>query len=142
MKYAEILKQDAVIRRHLHRNRNLLASYTGMIFSINGVYAGNASTGRYMEIYPNIPSDTAPYMITTDCVITAISLGTGVNSTGTVGVYKTSDLNNPIASMSLSDQTLNYVLNQNIFLNSLDKIAYRVSAGTLKKPFITVYVTR
>jgi hypothetical protein len=126
----------------LHRNKNLLASYTGMIFSINGTYAGSAGVGRYLEIYPNIPSITAPYLITTDCVITAVSLGTITNSTGTVGIYRTSNLNSPVASISLSSQTLNYVLNQSISLNTLDKIVYKVSSGTLKTPFLTVYVTR
>jgi len=142
MKYTEILKGDTVIRRHKHRNKNLLASYTGMIFSINGTYAGNAGVGRYLEIYPNIPSITAPYLITTDCVVTAISLGAITNSTGTVGIFRTSDLNTPIVSISLSNQTLNYVLNQSISLNALDKIAYKISSGTLKTPFLTVYVTR
>jgi hypothetical protein len=142
MDYSEILKKDVIVRRHKHRNKTLLSTYTGMIFSINGAYAGNAGTGRYLEIYPNIPSITAPYMITTNCVITAISLGAANNSTGTVGIYKTTNLNNPLASISLSNQTLNYVLNQNISLYALDKIAYKVSSGTFNKPFVTVYVTR
>jgi len=112
-----------------------LASY-----SIFGQYNANASSGRYLQIYLNEDTNSAPYIIVAPLAIVALSLGCFAASTGTVGVFKTTDLVNPIASISVSNQTANTIDNIYAILIKNDQIALRVTSGTISKPYLTVYM--
>lgn len=104
-------------------------------------YGGNANTGRYLEIYPSIGSNDAPFDIPDSSRIITVVLGAVANSTGTVSIYKTSNLATPIASFSLTAQTRADFTGLNIALLATDELAVKVSAGSFNKPFMAIFVS-
>ena len=104
-------------------------------------YGGNAITGRYLEIFPAIDTLSGPFIIPTAATIVGLSIGAVANSTGTVSLYKTTDLVNPIQSISLSNSKTNVLTGLNVALNALDQIAVKVSSGTVQKPYVAIYIT-
>lgn len=104
-------------------------------------YGGNALTGRYLEIWPSLSSDVDPFVIPVYSSIVGLVLGAEASSTGTVSVYKTSDLSTAIASISLTAQTESIITTLNISLNALDKLAFKVSSGTIQKPRFAIYLS-
>lgn len=110
-------------------------------YSVFGSYTGNANTGRYLEIYPGTDSNEAPYIVIGSLAIIAITIGASALSTGTVSIYKKSNLSTPIVSISLNNQssaTLDRIFYQ---LSANDGLAMKVSSGTISKPYVTAYLT-
>lgn len=105
-------------------------------------YGANANTGRYLEIFPNISSDVAPIIIPIALMdIKAITLGAIAASTGTVGIFKTSNLVTPVQTISLTNQTRIYQTGLNIDFFQDEEIAIRVTAGSISKPFMRIWIS-
>jgi hypothetical protein len=104
-------------------------------------YNANANTGRYLEIFPASGSDESPLFVPSSSLLLALTLGSTSISTGTVGIFKTSDLVNPIASISLTGQLKNKNTALAILLNADDEIAVRVTSGSINKPRVAIYLT-
>lgn len=104
-------------------------------------YGANALTGRYLEIWPSQASDTSPFIIPSSSLLIGLVLGSTSSSTCTVSVYKTTDLVNPIASISLAAQTENINNSLNVILNALDKLAIKVSSGSVLSPRVSMYIS-
>ena len=119
---------------------NAISSAGVASFSFFGSYNANAAVGRYLEIYPSVASDTAPYLVTGAAAIVALSLGNVSLSTGTMGVFKTSDLVNPIGTISLSNQLNSYTSGLYLPVAAGSGLALSVTAGTFSKPYLTVYL--
>jgi hypothetical protein len=116
--------------------QNALSSVAPIIVT----YGGNANIGRYLEIFPATDSLTIPYLIVTSQSLRALSLQCSASTTVTVGVFKTTDLVNPIQSISLSAQIATSITGLSISLSPGDKLALRVTAGSGNKPSIAMYI--
>jgi len=122
--------------------KKVAASATGSFIGVSSVtmgYSANATNGRYLEQYAGNPSDKSPYIIPVNSTLIAISVGSTAVSTATFGIFKTTDLVTPISSISLAAQTSNLIYPLSVALNSLDKIAVRVTAGSANKPLLVFY---
>jgi hypothetical protein len=114
---------------------------TAASYSIYGFYGGNANVGRILEIYPGEASDDAPYIVVSPLAIVAMTLGATTPNTGTstVGVFKTTDTVNPVATISLVNSQSAILTDLFYPFDAGDQIFFRVTAGTILKPYITLY---
>ena len=110
------------------------------VVTINASYTAAANSGRYLEFYPANSSNASPFLILTPSTIVAMSVVCSANSTGTASVYRTSDLATPITGLSLTGASTNSVINLNIALATNDKLAVKISSGSLQKPGVSIYV--
>lgn len=102
-------------------------------------YNGNAGTGRYLDFYPGQSSDGSPYPIPESSYIKTVVLTAVANSTGTVSIYKHTDLVNPILSVSLSAST--YIRANFAYLLMADnRLVTKVSSGSINKPAMTIFI--
>ena len=123
----------------------LVSITTGSSFSgvsgIIGSYGGNANVGRYLEIFPGIDSLTGPYYIPTNAYIVAFTFSATAASTGTCSLFKTSDLVNPITSLTLTAALNVSTVTLNVPLSTADLICARITSGSINKPYIVWYIT-
>jgi hypothetical protein len=102
-------------------------------------FNGNAITGRFLEIFPGFGSDIAPFIFPKNCKIVDTAAGCFSNSTGTISFYRSTDLVNPIFSMSFSNEKRKTAFNTNHVITALDELVIKVSSGSLNKPFLVVW---
>lgn len=123
----------------------LISITTGSTFSgVSGIiasYNGNANTGRYLEIFPGIDSLTGPYYIPTNAYIVAFTFSAIANSTGVCSLFKTTDLVNPLTSLTLTASKNVSTVSLNVALNAGDLICARITSGSINKPYIVWYIT-
>jgi hypothetical protein len=101
-------------------------------------YNGNASN-RFLEFYPGQTSDTSPFPIPDSSYLRTMTLTSTAASTGTVTIYKSTNLTLPIATISLSGSV--YV--KSVFAVQLlanDKLVAKVTSGSINKPCLTLWV--
>lgn len=115
-------------------------SLFGGLAIVNCSYTASANVGRYLEFYPSNSSDLGPFLLITNATLLAISVVANASTTGTVSIYKTTDLVNSIASISLTSQTTNSITTLNIQLTAGDKLAARVTSGSILKPGVSLYI--
>jgi len=105
-------------------------------------YGGNANVGRYLEIFPGTDSFTVPFLIVVNQRLVAMSLSLSAASASTIGVFKMTDLVNPVATIST---TAIQISNSDITLGAPlylgEKIAVRVTAGAPNKPSLAMYLS-
>lgn len=100
-------------------------------------YGGNASTGRYLECFPQEGSDTSPIYITVVSRLLSVTYQTtAASATCTIGFF---DLNvssvTPVYSLSLSAAKRVSALGNPLATFSVNAlIAIRVTAGSLNSP--------
>lgn len=118
------------------------ASFSGTA-PIIAYYGGQANTGRILQIIPSVDSEDAPYISPTQGIIIALVLGVGSggNGTGTVGIFKETDLINPIATISVANENEKVLLDQEFEIGALDRLSVRVTSGSIQKPYLTFYVS-
>lgn len=103
-------------------------------------YGGNANVGRYLETFPSISMDQAPFTFPENSKIVTVVLGAVSTSTGTVGFFKTTDLVTPVFTLSLTAQTrMTFTSLAHVF-NAGDELVIRVTSGSFNKPFMRVWV--
>jgi hypothetical protein len=117
------------------------SAFSGGSSPILASYNGNANVGRYLEIWPSLASDTDPFIVPNNEVLVGVVLGSEANSTCTVGLFKTSNLITPVTSISLAASTEVVNISLNIPLSTLDKLAVRVTSGTVNKPRFAFYLS-
>jgi hypothetical protein len=101
-------------------------------------YNGNAGTGKYLDFYPGQSSDLSPFPIPESTFVKTLILTAIASSTGTVSIYKSTDLVNPILNISLSTSKYQRV-NIAYLLSSDDLLVAKVSAGSINKPALTMF---
>lgn len=106
-------------------------------------YTGNAGVGRYLETYPGQGTDTAPFYVPTNAYIVAFEYSTVATSTSTLGVFKFTDLVNPIYTISLAAAMTTFVTGLVVPLATGDQLGFRITAatGTVSKPRCAMYFT-
>ena len=103
-------------------------------------YGGQALTGRILQYVPGEATDTAPYLVVGNSAIVALSLGVTNTGTGSVGVYLSTDLVTPIASISLTAQDSNSLTGLYIPVDDQAELVIIVTSGPLLKPYLTTYL--
>ena len=96
-------------------------------------YNGNATLGKYCEIYPGQSTDTSPFILPEDSYVRSISLRTTANSTGVMSFYNFPNLTTPFATLTFSNQSFLKV-NLTIALASDTGISMKVTSGSFNKP--------
>lgn len=110
-------------------------------YPFQAYYGGNANVGRYFELFPGLASyPDAPFVTPENSVIKQITFGCTGLSTGTVGIFKTSDLVNPIYSFSLTNEQRKTITGLNVSILAGDEVAIRVTAGSFNKPFMRTWI--
>lgn len=104
-------------------------------------YNGNATTGRYLEVYPGQGTDTAPFYVPTNAYIVAFEFSAVGTTTATLSTFKSTDLVNPIYSISLAAATTAFGTNLTIPLNMADRLVFRITSGSATKPRMAMYFT-
>jgi hypothetical protein len=108
-------------------------------YSIICNYNGNAGTGKYLDFYPGQSSNDSPFPVPESSYIRTITLSATASSTGTVSIYKSTDLATPIISVSLTASVYTkYVMAYPI--NADDKLVAKVSSGSFNKPAMTMFI--
>lgn len=104
-------------------------------------YNGNATNGRYLEIYPGQGSGTAPFYVPTNAYIVAFEFSCVGTATATLSTYKIVNLTTPIYSISLSASTTVFGTNLTVPISMGDQIAFKISSGSATKPRMAMYFT-
>jgi len=119
----------------------ILASSGIPMYAINCSYSAAAGVGRYLEFFPSNPSDSSPYVLIVNSLLCGLSLNSSSASTGTVGIFKSTDLVNPITTISLSNQSSIYTTSILISLTAGTLLSARVTSGSIQKPGLSLYLT-
>jgi len=108
-------------------------------YSFIASYGGNANTGRYLELFPGTSTDVLPFTFPENSFIRTMILQAAALATGTVSIYKLTDLATPVCSISLSNSVYQKDDFSSYFLPN-EQIAFKVSAGTILKPSMMIWV--
>lgn len=101
-------------------------------------YNGNAGIGKYLEFYAGQSSDTSPFPIPEPTFIKSLMLGVVAASTGTISLYRQTDIVNPILTISLA--AASYIrTNHALLLAADEKLVAKVTSGSFNKPALTVF---
>ena len=114
------------------------SSFQG-VAPVLAVYLGNANVGRYLEIFPSADSLEFPFPIVNSSVIIAAFLGSAAATTGQIGIFKKSDLVNPVITFGLTAQTSRTFVDLNAPLSLGDEMSIRVTSGSFIKPRMAIY---
>jgi hypothetical protein len=102
-------------------------------------YNGNANTGRYLEFYSGQSSLNSPFPIPEPSFLKTIVLSAVANSTGSVSIYRVSNLSIPLATISLSNSRY-LKLETAVELNTDDQLVAKISSGSVNKPAVTIFI--
>ena len=100
-------------------------------------YGGNANAGRYLEIFPDLPSDAnnAPFIAPDNSRIVAYSFGCVANSTGTIIIRNLTTATN-LVTITFTNQKRVTATGLTVGpINALDEIGIFVGSGSFNKPF-------
>lgn len=103
-------------------------------------YNAAAVTGTFLEFNFTVASSDEPYLLTSAQRLAALSLSASLSSTGTVGVFYSDDLVNPLTTISLTAE-LTKVSQPNLQLISGKSLAVKVTSGTIQKPMLILYTS-
>lgn len=115
----------------------------GQLFSFYAFSASapaNAGVGNYLNFFPSIDSLTVPYVFPRPGNIVSVYVGIGSVATTTFGFFKTSDLNNPVFSISMTNEKTKLVTGISYLFGTNDQLAIRVTSGSSNKPSIMLWV--
>jgi hypothetical protein len=101
---------------------------------------GNSGVGKYLDVFPSLPSDTNPFYVPETSKIVRAILTTGTSSTVTVGIFKTTNLVTPIVSFSLTAATYFRSSLLSIALAQDDGLAIRVTSGSGNKIALATWI--
>lgn len=136
-----VLRDNSTSAGVWSRTSSYASAFSGGSSPVLASYNGNANTGRYLEIWPGLSSDVDPFVVPNPEALVAIVLGSEASSTGTVGVFRITDLVNPIASISLTAQIEVTNVSLNIPIATNTKLAVRVTSGSINKPRFAFYLS-
>lgn len=121
--------QDAIIE-------SLNTSIARARFTILAAYNASANTGRWLEWFQSVESQSNPFVFPRDSVITELSLSVSTTATTTITLYK-----NTIAvqTISLTGQLFATLKLLTIVFNEGDKLSVQVTAGSCTKPSLFIF---
>lgn len=113
----------------------LFINGSAIVYPIKYAYNGNASSGRWLEVFPGIASNDAPAPVILPSKITYVFLET--ENTGgafTVAFYENSNQVTPVFSVTLNDgQSKNTFVLSSAF-SAGQSVSMKVTSGSRNKP--------
>lgn len=107
-------------------------------YVINAAFDGSAGSGRWLEFAANVPSNTSPFIVPETSILVALSLvGASATQTATATVFKNGAV---VQTVALIAAKKNRVTGLNITLAPLDELSIQVTAGTVSKPLINLFI--
>jgi len=102
-------------------------------------YNGNALAGRYLQVFPGVSAEDTGFYIPETSYIRTITLRTQAPNTGALSIFLSTDLVNPIATISLTNENTK-VDDFSVLVPSDSELVPQVTSGTMNKPAIAVYM--
>jgi hypothetical protein len=100
-------------------------------------YSANAKTGRYLEFGGGVSSFDSPFVIAGGSEISDLTLSASVDGTGTVTISINSV---PTTTIALAASQKARVSGLTISLVADDEISAQVTAGSIKKPLLNIWM--
>lgn len=108
-------------------------------YCVIGAYESTANTGRWLEFSRGNSSNTSPLIIVGIQRFEEITLVTAdTASTASVTLYRNLT---PLLVISLNAQKV-AVVESDVILNDLDQLSLQVTAGTISKPQVQLFLRR
>lgn len=110
-------------------------------YNIQATYDGDANTGRYLELFPEINSLEAPFLFPEDgyirnvTVVCADNPGTGKR----IGFFEIGNLTTPRFEVTLQNQKRQAFELSELFQKN-ESMAVKVTHGEIKKPAVRIWV--
>lgn len=113
----------------------LFINGSAIVYPITYAYNGNASSGRWLEVFNGIASNTAPSPVILPSKITYVFLETNDTAGAfTVAFYENDDQVTPVFSITLNDgQSKNTFILSSTFLVG-ESVSMKVTSGSRNKP--------
>ena len=110
-------------------------------YPVQASYNGNATTGRYLEIYPSLASDNAnaPLIIPETSRIASYTAGCVANSTGVLTIRNLTTSTDLLSITFTATKEVNATGLSIAGINPNDHLGIYVKSGSLNKPFIRVW---
>jgi hypothetical protein len=108
-------------------------------YPIQASYNGNATSGRYLEIFPGESSDLAPLYMPSTSYIVAITIQANSNSTGAIEIYNiTTNMVIYTASYAgTSTKAFTGLYVNGLFTGNL--VAFRTAVSSINKPKVRAW---
>lgn len=100
-------------------------------------FDGNASSGRYLEFFANNPSNNNPFIVAENNRLTAVSVSSSSNSTGTITIFKNGV---SVQTISLSASRKNAISGLSVDFAALDEISASVTSGNISRPTLFMFI--
>lgn len=127
--YVSTNVQDAILE-------SLSTSIERARFTILCAYNATANTGRWLEWFQSVPSDTNPFVYPRDSVIKELSLSVRSSATVTIRLFKNGIQVQDISLVSSKAATLTSL---SLPFAALDELSMRVTSGTCSKPVLFIF---
>jgi hypothetical protein len=102
-------------------------------------YNGNAGVGKYMDRSTGTSTSEDPFTLPEASFIRYITVQTSADSTGTIALYKMTDLVNPLLSMSIT--AIRYAkFSFSQYFAADEQFALKVTSGSFAKPLVTIWI--
>jgi ABC-type uncharacterized transport system ATPase component len=108
-------------------------------FAIIAGRSASTGAGVFLDFIAGNSSDTSPFVAIQNVNIRGLSAAGTSSTTCVVGLYKNGNLASPVATVTLTAQSSNYVNSLTVPLVAGDTISVRVVSGSILKPFVTIY---
>jgi len=108
-------------------------------YPIQASYNGNATSGRYLEIFPGESSDIAPLYMPSTSYIVAVTIQANSNSNGSIEIYNitTATVVYTASYAGTSAQAFTGLYVNGLFTGNL--VAFRTAGVSINKPKVRVW---
>jgi hypothetical protein len=107
-------------------------------FALPAAFDANANTGRWLEWFKSVDSQTSPFVMPRDSQVAELSLSNAnTTATATVSLFKNGVF---IQSISLAAEQYTTITGLSVMFNAGDELSIQVTSGTLTRPIIFVFV--
>lgn len=105
-------------------------------YTLLSAYNATANTGRWLEWFQSVPTNTNPYYPPRRSILTSLSLSVDGNATTTITIYKN---NISVTTISLTAQSSATVPILNVPYEPTDYLSIQVTAGTCSRPSLFLF---
>jgi hypothetical protein len=115
-------------------------SYSNDRYPVTFQYGGSAGVGRYLECFSSISSDEAPHIFPENGQIKTVTAGATALSTGVIGFFKTTDLVNPVFTITFTNEKEKVTSGLSYNFNANEELCVRITSGSMHKPYMRVWI--
>lgn len=127
--YVSTNVQDAILE-------SLSTSIERARFTMLCAYNATANTGRWLEWFQSVASDTNPFVYPRASVIKELSLSVQNNATATVRLFKNGI---QVQNISLASSKAATLTNLTLPFAALDELSMQVVSGSCSKPVLFIF---